>query len=63
VTVLEPPRLDRAVKGVGAPIWDFLGVSIGLLRLLELRLGEESRLLAADGDGLVSFLRLLAMNG
>ncbi len=54
-------RLERAVKGVGALIKDFLGVSVTVLLL---RLPEADAVfnsdLAAPGEGLVAFDRFPA---
>jgi hypothetical protein len=53
-TAEELVRLMREVRGVGAPICDFFGVSAGLLRLLELTEddAEERSDLAAPDTGL-----------
>lgn len=55
-------RADRAVKGVGALICDFFGVSITcLLRLLNEE--DDKRAFAALGDGVIFVRRLAVMKG
>lgn len=56
-------RVLRAVKGVGALIKDFFGVSVTCLLLRKL-VADVSMAFAVLGDGLVIFVRFPAeMNG
>jgi hypothetical protein len=64
-----PPGVDgwalvvremRAVRGVGALIWDFLGVSVGLDRPAKL-VAVDRRALAAADDGVDAFDRFPAV--
>lgn len=53
VAVLE----DRAVRGVGALIWDFLGVSVNCLLRGPTKLDDDSSAFAAPEGGLGPFGR------
>lgn len=55
--------LERAVKGVGALIWDFFGVSVGLLPRVDTFEDDDSMVLLeafSVGAGVVVFLPLPA---
>ena len=52
-------RALLAVRGVGALIWDFLGVSVSCLLLRKL-VADVSIVLAVLGEGLVIFVRFPA---
>jgi hypothetical protein len=64
VTVPEFVRLMREVSGAGAPICDFLGVSVGLLRLLELKEDVDDNIDLLPSTGLSTLGRRWGrMNG
>lgn len=50
-------RLERAVKGVGALICDFFGVSVTLDVRDPERLDDDSNALVVEGEGLVTLDR------